>query len=90
LGVGSLIRIPLEDFHVAFLFFFWRVGLVAAFRLPAHVLEALTWALAERSLADSPLGDWAKTGMVGIGMSTSYPGIGEIKLSKACIQIYEY
>jgi hypothetical protein len=68
--------ILLEDFPVAFLFFFRGVALVVTFRLPTRILEALTLAPAGGSLADSPLGDWAKTGMAGIGMSPSNLGIG--------------
>jgi hypothetical protein len=63
---------------------------VVAFRLPAWVLEASTLASIDRSLPDSPLGDQAETGMAGIMMSPSNLGIGEIKLSKAYIQKYEY
>jgi hypothetical protein len=40
----------------------------------------------EGSLADSSPGDRAETEMVGIRTSPSKPGMGEIKLSKACIQ----
>jgi hypothetical protein len=47
----------------------------------------LALALAEGSLMDSPLGGQAKIGMVGIEMSPSKLGMGEMKLSKACIQI---
>jgi hypothetical protein len=89
LEVGSLILILLEDFPVAFLAFFWGVGLVAAFHLPARVVKALALALADGSLADSPLGDRAEIGIVGIRMSSSNPGMGEMKLSKACIQTYK-
>jgi hypothetical protein len=34
LGAGSLILIPLEDFPMAFLAFFWGVKLAVAFCLP--------------------------------------------------------
>jgi hypothetical protein len=86
LGAGSLILIPLEDFPVAFLVFFWGVRLVAAFRLPVRVFEAPPLALADGSLEGSPLGDWVEIGMARIGMSPSNPRIGEINLSMACIQ----
>jgi hypothetical protein len=90
LGACLLILILLEDFPATFLFFFLGVGLVVAFRLPARVLEAWTLALTDGSLANSLLGDHAKIGMAGIGMSPSNLGIGEIELSKACIQKCEY
>jgi hypothetical protein len=89
LGVGSLILIPLEDFPAAFLAFFWGVGLAVAFCLPTWVLEASTLAPVDGSLVDSPLGDRAKTRMARIRMSPSNPEIGEIKLTKACIQTNE-
>jgi hypothetical protein len=41
----------------------------------------------EGSLSASPLGGWVETGIFGIGMSPSKPGMGELKLSKACIQV---
>jgi hypothetical protein len=56
------------------------------FRLPAQVLEVLVLAPVDGSLVTSSLGGWAETGMAGIGMSPSKPGIGEMKLSSACIQ----
>jgi hypothetical protein len=56
-----------------------------AFRLPARVLRALALTPAEESLVDSSPGGWAKIGMAGFGMSPSKPGMGEMKLSKACI-----
>jgi hypothetical protein len=80
-----LILIPLEDFLVAFLAFFWGVRLAVAFRLPARVFEASELALTNRSLADSPPGDLAKFGMARIRMSPSNPRIGEMKLSRAYI-----
>jgi hypothetical protein len=64
--------------------------LEVAFSLPTRVLEASTLALIGGSLTDSLLGDHAKIGMARIRMSPLNPGIREIKLSKACIQIYEY
>jgi hypothetical protein len=81
-----LILIPLEDFPVAFLVFFWGVRLAAAFHLPVQVFEAPPLALADGSLEGSPLGDRVEIGMARIGMSPSNPRIGEIKLSMACIQ----
>jgi hypothetical protein len=43
-------------------------------------------ALVEGSLSASPLGGWAKTRMVGIEISPSMLGMGEMKLSRAYIQ----
>jgi hypothetical protein len=86
LGVASLILIPSADFPVAFLAFFEGVELAVAFHLPAQALRALAPALTEGSLIDSSSGGRAETGMVGIEMSPSKPGMGEMKLSKACIQ----
>jgi hypothetical protein len=54
-----------------------------------RVFEALALAPVEGSLTDSSLGGRAKIGTTGIGMSLSKLGTGEIKLSKACIQIKE-
>jgi hypothetical protein len=69
---------------------FWcRVRLVAAFRLPTRVIEPLALAPAEGSLVGSSPGDWAETGIAGIGMPPSKPRTGEMKLSKACIQTKE-
>jgi hypothetical protein len=76
LGAGSFILIPLADFPVAFLAFFWGVGLTIALRFPAQVLDTPALALADGSLAGLPLGDRADTGIVGIGMSPSNPGLG--------------
>jgi hypothetical protein len=54
--------------------------------LPARVLGVLTLAPVEGSLSASPPGGWAETRMAGIGISPSKSGMGEMKLSKACIQ----
>jgi hypothetical protein len=89
LGVGSLILIRPEDFPMAFLVFFYGVGLEDAFRLPARVFEALALAPVEGSPMDSSLGGRVETGMSRNEMSPSKPGMGEIKLSKASIQTRE-
>jgi hypothetical protein len=60
------------------------------FRLLARVFDARALALADGSLADSPLGDRAKTRIAGKGMSPLNLGMREIKLSKAYIQMYKY
>jgi hypothetical protein len=86
-GAGSLILIPPADLPMVFLACFCGVRLAIFFFLPAWVFKAL--ALVEGSLVDSSLGGQAKTRMVGIGMSPSKPGMGEMKLSNACIQIKE-
>jgi hypothetical protein len=77
LGVGSLILIPLKDFPVALLAFFWGVGMTAAFRLPARVSDALALAPADGSLADSPLGDWAEIGLLKKGCPIRTKGWGK-------------
>jgi hypothetical protein len=59
--------------------------LAVAFHLPARVMRALASALVKGSLLDSSLGGQAKTGMARTGMSPSKTGMGEMKLSKACI-----
>jgi hypothetical protein len=41
---------------------------------------------AEGSLSASSLGCWGKTGMAGIRISPSKPGMGEMKLFVACIE----
>jgi hypothetical protein len=56
------------------------------FRLLARVLEAPTLYLVEGSLEDSTARSRADIGMVGIDMSPSNLGIGDMKLSKSCIQ----
>jgi hypothetical protein len=56
---------------------------------PDWVFYAPALAPIDGSLADSTLGDRVETGIVGIGMSPSNLGMGEIRLSKACIQIYQ-
>jgi hypothetical protein len=89
LGEGSFILIPLADLTVAFLAFFWAVGLVAALRFPARVLDTPTLTSADGSLTDSQLGDRAETGTAGIRMSPSNPGMGEMKLSSAYIQTHK-
>jgi hypothetical protein len=77
------------DLPVVFLAFFWGVGFLAAFQLPTWVFEALALAPAEGSLVGSLPGERAKTRTAEIGMSSSKLGTGDIKLSKACIQIKE-
>jgi hypothetical protein len=94
LGAGSLILIPLADLLVAFLVFFWGVEVIVALCRPPpppppRVLDALALALDYGSLLDSPLGDRAETRITGIGMSPSTPGMGEMKLSRACIRTYK-
>jgi hypothetical protein len=49
------------------------------------MFEVPALAPVEGSLVGSSLGDHAETEIVRIGMSPSKPGMGEIKLSKACI-----
>jgi hypothetical protein len=55
---------------------------------PHRVFEAPTLALCDGSLADSSLGHRVEIGIARIGMSPSNLRMGEIKLSKACIQIH--
>jgi hypothetical protein len=62
----------------------------AAFRLLARVFDAPALAPTDGSLTDSPLGDQVETVIARKGMSPSNPRMGEIKLSKACIQMYKY
>jgi hypothetical protein len=77
LGVISLILIPLDDFPMTFLAFFWGVRLAATFHLSVRVFKALALALADGSLVELPLVDRVKIGMVGIRMSPSNPRIGD-------------
>jgi hypothetical protein len=60
--------------------------LIGTFHLQARVLEVLALDPVEVSSEDSVSGSQADIGMVGIGMSSSNPGMGEIKLSMSCIQ----
>jgi hypothetical protein len=89
LGEGSLILILPEDFPMTFLAFFGGVRLVVGFHLPARVFEALALAPVDGSLTDSSPGGQAENGTAGIRISPSKPVMGEIKLSKACIQTKE-
>jgi hypothetical protein len=86
LDIGSLILIPLEDFSIVFLDFFWGIGLAVAFRLLAQVFDVPTLASLEGLLIASPPGGRAKMGRARIRMSPSMLGIGEMKLSKSCIR----
>jgi hypothetical protein len=43
--------------------------------------------LAEGSIEDSTPGLWSDIELAGIRMSPSNPGMGEMKLSKSCIQV---
>jgi hypothetical protein len=54
--------------------------------LPTRVFNALALDPVEGSLMALPLGGLAEMGIVRIRMSSSYPGIGEMKLSKAYIE----
>jgi hypothetical protein len=86
----SMILIPSVDLPTAFFVFFWGDGLVVALRFPTQVFDAPTLATANGSLAVSPPGDRAETGIVGKEMYHSNPRMGEIMLSKACIQTIKY
>jgi hypothetical protein len=69
--------------------FLLRRWVGSCFPFADRVFKALALTLAEGSLVDSSPGDWPETGMAGIRMSPSKPGMGEMKLSKACIQTRE-
>jgi hypothetical protein len=86
LGAGSLILIPLVDLPAAF---FWGVRVAVALRFPDWVFHAPALYPPDKSFADSLLGDQVEAGIARIGMSPSNPGKGEVRLSKACIQIYQ-
>jgi hypothetical protein len=86
LSAGSLILILLVDLTVVFLAFFYGVRVAVAFHFPTRVIDAPALARADGSLANSPLGDQAETGIARIRMSPSNPGMREIKLSRAYIQ----
>jgi hypothetical protein len=66
--------------------FFGWLGSMGAFRLLAWVREAPALDLVEGPYEDSMPVSQVKTGMAGIGISCSNPGMGEVKLSKSCIQ----
>jgi hypothetical protein len=55
--------------------------------LSARVFEILALALGEGLWIDLPLGGRAETWMAIIGILLSKPGMGEMKLSKACIRM---
>jgi hypothetical protein len=84
--LGLVILIPPKGLPAAFLAFLGGFGSIGIFRLQARVHEALVLHLVEGSLVDSVPGSRAEIGMAEIGMSPSNPGMGEIKLSKSCIQ----
>jgi hypothetical protein len=84
--MGSLILIQLEDLPIAFLAFFWVIRLEVAFHLLARVLDAPTLDPVEGSSMASPPGEQVMTRIAVIGMSTSKPGMGEMKLSKSFIR----
>jgi hypothetical protein len=90
LGFRSKILIPPGGFHGAFLAFFGWLGAMGAFLLLARVCEAPVPDPVEAPWEDLIPGSRAETGMAGIGMSPSNPGMGEMKLSKSCIQKLEY
>jgi hypothetical protein len=71
---------------MVFLAFLGVFGSIGAFRLQARVLEVPALDPVEGSSEDSVPGSWAEIGMAGIGMSPSNPGIGEMKISRSCIQ----
>jgi hypothetical protein len=50
---------------------------IVTFLLLARVLHAPPLALADGSLADSPLGDWTEIGIARKGMSPMNPGMGK-------------
>jgi hypothetical protein len=81
-----VILIPPGGFPVVFLVFLRGLGSIGTFRLQARVLEPLALDPVEGSSEDSVPGSWADIGMVGIGMSISNAGMGEMKLSKSYIQ----
>jgi hypothetical protein len=56
------------------------------FHLLARVLTTSGLALVDGALSALPLGGWVETRIARIGMSPSKLGMGEMKLSKACIQ----
>jgi hypothetical protein len=73
--------IPPKGFRTAFLAFLGGFGSIDTFHLQARGLNPV-----KGSLEDSTPGLQAKIETAGIEMSPSNLGIGEIKLSKSCIQ----
>jgi hypothetical protein len=90
LRVGYLILIPVAFLLVAFFAFGATGGVAAALRLLARVLEDPALGLFDETLANSALGNWAETGIAGIGISPSMLGMGAMKLSRAYDQEYEH
>jgi hypothetical protein len=84
--LGPVILISPKGFLAVFLALLEGFGSIDAFRLQARVLEVLALDPAEGSSKDSAPGSQAKFWMARIGMSPPNLGIGEIKLSKSCIQ----
>jgi hypothetical protein len=60
---------------------------MGAFRLLARVREGPALDPIEGPWEDSTPGSRAETGMAGIRISLSNPGMDEVKLSKSCIQV---
>jgi hypothetical protein len=81
-----VIFIPPEGFPTVFLAILRGLGSLGAFLLHARVLEALALDPTQGFSEGSAAGSLADIGMAGIEMSPSNPGMGEIKLSKSCIQ----
>jgi hypothetical protein len=78
--------IPSKGFPAVFLAFLWGLGSIGTFHLQARVLEVLALHPVEGFSEDSMPGSWVVSGWQEMGMSPSNLGMGEMKLSKSCIQ----
>jgi hypothetical protein len=80
--------------HVAFLLlafhnFFGGGGVAATLRLPSRVFSDSTLGPFDEAPIDSALRVQADMRRTGIDVSPSKPGMGAIKLSRSCEQVYE-
>jgi hypothetical protein len=85
-GLGLRNLDPAMRFSQGFLSLLLGALVNRHFSLLARVREALTPDPEEGSWEDSAPGLRAEIGMTRIGISPSNPGMGEIKLSKSCVQ----
>jgi hypothetical protein len=88
-GAGSLIFMPISFLLTTFLVFRGGGRVAVALRLPGQVFEGSTLGILDEALTDLALRVRTEMGTTRINMSPSKPGMGAMKLSKACKQAYE-
>jgi hypothetical protein len=89
--VGDGLVLTLYTFLLMTLRIFFVGGRVATtLHFTAQVREDLALGPCDELLVDSPLRVWAEIRTAGMGDSPSMLGMGAMKLSKACNQMYEH